>query len=80
MFTKKQLADIYQNKQHHIENVIREILGSYNKKNPNVDMFLEKIDFALEQAKILNNTPNGHWPQELGTHVYKFINSLKKVE
>jgi hypothetical protein len=65
------------NSRTYVEKKIIEILGAYNKSKPKTEHFLPKIETAISQAKLLNN-PEEEYPKELGSFVYKIIESLKK--
>jgi hypothetical protein len=65
------------NKKNYVDSKITEIFGSYNKSNPKPELFLPTIDFAIEQAKKLD-TREDEFPQNLGSHVYKVVEKLKK--
>ena len=65
------------NKKNYVDSKITEIFGSYNKSNPKPELFLPTIDFAKEQAKKLD-TREDEFPQNLGSHVYKVVEKLKK--
>ena len=65
------------NKKNYVDSKIAEILGSYNKSNPKPELFLPTIDFAIKQAKKLD-IHEDEFPQNLGSHVYKVVEKLKK--
>lgn len=64
-------------KKNYVDSKITEILGFYNKSNPKPELFLPTVDFAIKQAKKLD-TNNYEYPENLGSHVYKVIEKLKK--
>lgn len=52
------------------------ILGSYNKANPDTSQFLPFVANAVERAKSLDTQVNDRWPQGLGTRVYLLVGKL----
>lgn len=64
-------------KRNYVDSKIKEILGSYNKSNPKPELFLPTVDFAIEQAKQLDENED-EYPKKLGSHVYKVVEKLKK--
>ncbi len=64
-------------KKNYVDKIIMEILGSYNKNNPQLDNFLPHIDYAIIQAKGLD-FDNEEFPSKLGSHIYKIIDKLHK--
>lgn len=60
----------------HFEKRIREILGSYNKCNLDLDWYKPKIQDAINRARSLDSNPNAYWPSALGSHVYKLVESI----
>lgn len=65
-------------KKNYVDAKIVEILGAYNKSNPKPELFLPTIDFAIEQAKQLDEKDE-EYPKNLGSHVYKVVMKLKKT-
>ena len=65
------------NSRTYVEKKIIEILGAYNKSKPQTEYFLQNIENAVNQAKLLNN-PEEEYPKKLGSFVYKIIEKLKK--
>ncbi len=59
-----------------LELEILDIAGSYSKRNLNTDQFLPHIQLAIERAKHLDTCPEDRWPQQLGTHVYRLVESI----
>ena len=59
-----------------LEQEILNIMGSYSKSNLNTDHFLPHVQIAIERAKHLDTRPEDRWPQQLGTHVYRLIESI----
>lgn len=46
------------------------LLGSYNKGNPDTSKFLKNVEVAIERAKALDKHPEHRWTNDLGTRVY----------
>jgi hypothetical protein len=65
------------NSRTYVEKKIIEILGTYNKSNPQTEHFLPNIENAIKQAKLLNN-PEEEYPKVLGSFVYKIVEKLRK--
>ncbi|HZT42696.1 MAG TPA: RloB family protein [Chthonomonadaceae bacterium] len=59
-----------------IESRLRSQLGSYSKKNLDIDAYKPYIRQAIQRAKNLDSAPNELWPSFPGTHVYKVVKSL----
>jgi hypothetical protein len=49
---------------------IRELLGSYNKSNPDLAAFIPNVNKAIERARRLDSNPADRWPQYPGSRVY----------
>ena len=47
-----------------------DLLGSYNKGNPDTTNFLGNAQVAIERARALDINPEHRWPNDLGTRVY----------
>ncbi len=62
-----------------MEKALKEILGSYNKANLNIDVFKKGITSAISRAKTLDKSPNNRWPSNPGTHVYKVVEEIFKL-
>ena len=59
-----------------IEAELKARLGSYNKTNLRTELYRPLIADALRRAKALHTNPEERWPEPLGTHVYKVIETL----
>lgn len=46
------------------------LLGSYNKANPDTANFLANVEIAINRAKELDVNPEHRWTNDLGTRVY----------
>jgi hypothetical protein len=82
-YNEEELELLFKNKKigkkNYIDLKIKDIVGSYNKTNLKTDDFLPNIDKAVLRAKNLDQ-PQEEYPTKLGTHVYKLIEKIKKVE
>lgn len=82
-YNKEELELLFKNKKirnkNYVERKIIEIVGSYNKTNLKTDDFLPNIDAAVSRAKILDQA-HEEYPAKLGSHIYKLIAKLRKVE
>ena len=57
----------------HIENELRNILGSYNKHHIHIEDFLPGVEDAIVRARNLGH--NG-WPNDLGSTVYLLVERI----
>ena len=60
----------------HFEIRLRNILGSYNKSNLDVFAYKPNVRDAIERSRSLDSSPNEYWTSQLGTHVYKLVESI----
>lgn len=58
---------------------LRQLLGSYNSSNLNMDDFLRYIDVAISRAKGLELNVTNRWPQTIGTRVYKLVEKITQI-
>lgn len=59
-----------------VEELLRQHLGSYNKRNLSIDVYKPNVGDAVRRAKRLHTNTNERWPSSLGTHVYKIVEQL----
>lgn len=59
-----------------LEQVLIEKLGKYNKSNFDAVPLMVHIHLAILHAKDLEINPNDRWPQQLGTQVYRLVESI----
>lgn len=64
-------------KKNYVDFKIEEVLGFYNKSNPRPELFIPTLENAIRQAKNLDKSDEDY-PQNLGSHVYKVAEKLKK--
>jgi hypothetical protein len=55
---------------------IRTQLGSYNKTNPDVALFIPHVNDAIVRAKKLDTNPADRWPQKPGSRVYLLVEKI----
>jgi len=85
-YNAEQINKFIQNSNRDLEREIRNILGSYNKSNPDTSRFLPHIPKAIERARNLDLNPHDRWPNSIGTRVYLLweesllINSNSQVD
>ncbi|MDD5035208.1 MAG: RloB family protein [Methylococcaceae bacterium] len=61
-----------------IEDALRAALGgSYNKSKLIVSQFVDKLESAMQRAKKLDVKPEDRWPQNVGSHAYKVVHSIR---
>lgn len=64
-----------------IETLLRQALGgSYNKARLELDRFKAQIPQAIQTAKQNDADSTARWPQTVGTHVYKVVDSIYKLQ
>lgn len=59
-----------------LEQELRDILGSYNKSNPDTIRYFPEIESAITQARQLDGNPADRWPRTLGTRVYLLVERI----
>ncbi len=55
---------------------LRNILGSYNKSNLDVLAYKPNVKSAIERSRSLDLKLNESWTSQLGTRVYKLVESI----
>jgi len=55
---------------------LRTILGSYNESNLDLTKYKPHIQDAIDRARKIDINPNEDSPSQLGTHVYKLVESI----
>ncbi len=55
---------------------LREILGSHNASNLDLEKFKHKINEAMARSKSLHQESQQHWPNQIGTHVHQLVESI----
>lgn len=55
---------------------LRKILGSYNASNLDLEKYKHKINDATARSKSLDQESQQHWPNQIGTHVYRLVESI----
>lgn len=81
-YSKKELEEILENKKvtskkRTVDKMIEKERRYYNKKNTMPNYFLPNIENALQRAKDLDKSQK-EYPTQLGSHVYKLIERIKK--
>jgi len=69
-YNQDQIRQFTKNSNRDLEREIRNILGSYNKTNPDTSKFLPHIHKAIRRARDLDKNPSDRWPNSIGTRVY----------
>jgi hypothetical protein len=59
----------------YIDRILSDIQGRGYNKRPNPNIFLPKIQIAIERAKAIDNAGEDY-PSSLGTHIYKLAEKL----
>ena len=60
-----------------VEDALRAALGgSYNKSSLNIPQFYGRINDAITRAKELDHYSGDRWPQTVGSHVYRVVQSI----
>ena len=63
----------------YIESQIINILGSYNRSNPDCSNFLPYVQDAITRAEHLDKNPEHDWPNELGARVYLLVRKIVSI-
>lgn len=63
-----------------LDQELLDLLGSYNKQNPDMTRFLPFVETAIKRARELDVCPEHRWPNNLGTRVYLLAESIKTVK
>ena len=61
-----------------IETKIIEIIGSYNKANPDFKVIMDKVKTAINNSKKIDKNLTDRWPNGLGTRVYLIVEEILK--
>jgi len=59
-----------------LEQAILDVTGRYNKSNLDAPRYIPHVEEAIERAEALDINPSDRWPQQLGTHVYRLVQSI----
>jgi hypothetical protein len=59
-----------------LEQELLQLLGSYNKTNPNMDYFAARVREAIRNARAADLNPETRWPNQLGTRVYLLVEEM----
>ncbi len=60
----------------HADTQLREILGTYNKKNVKTDEFCPYFHLAVERARQHDPSPDKDWPESEGSHIYRIFDEI----
>lgn len=63
-----------------INEQLKEKLDGFNKIKLDVARFKDKIDDAIRNSKMIDGNSAARWPLSVGTHVYKVVQSIKKLQ
>lgn len=61
-----------------LERHIRKELGSFQKSNYDAEKIILNLSSAVKRAKILDDNPGHRWPQKVGTHIYRLVESISE--
>ncbi len=83
-FTDNEKQEILENRKishskNHIDIVLGNIQGRGYNKRPNPNIFLPRIQYAVNQAKSVD-TKDEDYPINLGSHIYKLVEKLLKKQ
>ena len=62
-----------------LERELRGVLGSYNKANLVIARYAGKVDEAIRRSKDMDTQPDGRWPDNPGTHVYRLVEAIREL-
>ena len=84
-YTEKDLQEFRENKRPtskhprtRLELELVNLLGSYNKGNPDTSKFLKNVEMAIKRAKALDTHSEHRWTNDLGTRVYLIAEKVVK--
>jgi hypothetical protein len=60
----------------YIKNLLRKTLICYSESHYDAAGLLETVDLAINRAKDLDTIPESRWPEQLGTRVYRLVESI----
>ncbi|MDD3926892.1 MAG: RloB family protein [bacterium] len=63
-----------------MEKELKSLLGGYNKSNINIDKFRHGIAAAVRRARDMDTQPEGRWPSNPGTHVYRVMMEIEGIK
>jgi len=73
-YSPEMLAELLENKKDgnrtRLEQELLNLLGSYNKTNPDMEYFAGHVNLAIQNARIADIEPETRWPNHLGSRVY----------
>lgn len=58
---------------------VRRKMGSYNESSYNAELLMPNILTARNRAKALDSNKFERWPINIGTHVYKLVDSIMDI-
>lgn len=58
------------------ENMLRKIRGHYRKDLNDASEYVDQIDKAIKNARLLDTSPNDRWPQSFGSRVYLLCEAI----
>lgn len=64
------------NNRSRLETELLDLLGSYNKRKIDTGKFFPTIELAIQRAKSLDRQPDHRWPNDLGSRVYRLVESI----
>ncbi len=63
-----------------IQSALSEILGGYNKSRLNPKDYEGRVEEAVQRAEGLDKQPDGRWPDNPGTHVYRLVRAIQQLK
>jgi len=61
------------------EDHLRNYLGSYNKSNINLGVFVPGVSMAVSRARALDTNPSHRWPEKIGSRVYRIVEKIQSL-
>lgn len=74
--SKEVKQSLLENKKKFAKTKLRQVMGSYNPANLNLDDFWLQTRVAIERAKALDSSPKDRWPNEIGSRVYLIMDKV----
>lgn len=79
-YTAEKLQEFFENKKTNnrtcLETELLALLGEYNKSKLKPEHFLPHVETAVERSQKLDINPDHSWPNQLGTRVYRVVQSI----
>lgn len=79
-YTAGELRDLRANRKQgdrtRLERELVALCGSYSKRSPDLTPYFPNVDSAIKRARVLDPDPSVRWCEDLGTRVYRVVESI----